>query len=290
MPGSGVSYVTWIMPLGTLVQFVLPRWLILPVLRFAGRIAFRFNRRQRERALANLRHVLGPDTATADLQRIARRQLEHIVIGYLDLLRGPVLRRQMTKLVEHDRAGLAALLGPPRHGVLITGHCGNWDLAGAFLAACGCRLSAVVEEIPRGWTRTFNRYRSVTGMETIPLSRLKAMSNAIKRGRWLTLVSDRDFTGAGLPCPSFDGTRPFPKGPAAFSLRHDKPIAYIHLLFQDRPGRPPYRFLCGELPRFPATGDRRRDVEEYTRQVAAHLDEIVARYPEQWLAFDAGWQ
>jgi len=290
MANKDISYVTWIMPLGTLVQFFLPRWLILPVLRFAGRVAFAFNRRQRERALANLRHVLGPDAPTDELRRAARRQLEYLVIGYLDLLRAPVLKRRVPSLVEWERDRLTALLGSPRSGVLITGHCGNWDLAGAFLSACGYHLSAVVEEVPRGWTETFDRYRSLNGMETIPMSRLKTMSDALKRGRWLTLVADRDFTGAGIPCRSFDAVRPFPKGPAAFSLLSGKPIAYIHLLFADRPGRPPYRLLCGELPGFAAIGDRRKDVAAYTREVARHLDGVVAEYPDQWLAFNAGWQ
>ena len=41
--------VTWLMPLGTLIQYMLPRWVIVRIARLAGVLAYHLNQRGRER-------------------------------------------------------------------------------------------------------------------------------------------------------------------------------------------------------------------------------------------------
>jgi lauroyl/myristoyl acyltransferase len=60
------SPITWLMPLGTLVQFMLPRWFLLPLARLAGILACRFDHRRRAGATENCRHILGPDADSAE--------------------------------------------------------------------------------------------------------------------------------------------------------------------------------------------------------------------------------
>jgi KDO2-lipid IV(A) lauroyltransferase len=174
--------------------------------------------------------------------------------------------------------------------VLVTPHLGNWDLAGVFLGARGYPISAVVEPIPRGWTRTFNRYRNATAMQTIPIPERRAIARALKDRRLLALVADRDFTGRGLPCPSFDAVRCFPKGPAAYALKFGTPVVLGYFVFQNRPGRPPY-YACVEPPiEFSPSGDTTADIDRLTRLIADSLNRLIARFPDQWPVFRAAWQ
>ncbi|MEO0082325.1 MAG: lysophospholipid acyltransferase family protein [candidate division WOR-3 bacterium] len=283
------SPVTWLLPLGTMVQFFLPRWAVLPVARFAGTVAFFLNHGQRKRVLENLRHVLGAGASEKTIARTARQTFVNLVIGYLDLMRGPVLKRRIVNWTEYRPGNLEAALKFGRGAILVTGHVGNWDLAAIFMTAYGYPLSAVVEPIPAGWTETFNRYRCLAEMEAIPIPERRKIADAIKRRRLLALVADRDLTGNGVVCPSFDSHRSFPRGPAAYALKYGLPVVVGCYVLQDRPGHRPYYGEVNPALEFQPTGDMARDIEDFTRLIARCLDDLVRRYPDQWFAFRAGW-
>ncbi|MEO0078833.1 MAG: lysophospholipid acyltransferase family protein [candidate division WOR-3 bacterium] len=276
--------------MGTLVQFMLPRWTMMLVARIAGHLAYLLNQRKRVRLETNCRHVLGPAATPAQIRQTVLRTFVHLVMNYFDLLRIPVLRRRITQLVEYDLHVLNQLMDQGRGCIIVTGHLGNWDLAGAFLAALGYPMSAVVEPVPRGWGRTFNRYRSATALETIPIPDHARIAEALQKKRVLALVADRDLTGSGIICPAFDARRSIPRGPAAYSLRYDVPIAIGYLVFQDRPGHRPYLGVVEEPLRFERTGNLDADVTALTGLIAQRLNQLIARYLDQWPVFAAGWK
>ena len=129
--------VTWLMPLGTLIQYMLPRWAVVPVAEIAGAIMHRFFHKGRARFEENLRHVLGPDAPEREIHAGSRRLCVHYVLNILDLLRIPVLKRRLTTLVEFDRRVADRFMADGRGLVIVTAHLGNYDLAGAFLAEIG---------------------------------------------------------------------------------------------------------------------------------------------------------
>ena len=277
------------MPLGTLVQFMLPRWFFVPLARLAGILLCRLDHRRRAGVIDNCRHILGSGADPAEVQAIVRRTFIHLAVNYLDLLRMPVLKRRVTRLVAADTGPLDRALARGRGAIMVTAHIGNWDLAGVYLTALGYRLSAVTEPIPAGWSKTFNRYRGVVGMETIPLTNRSAMVRALRRNRVFTLVADRDLTRNGVRCPAFDAHRYFPKGPAAYSLKYDVPIIIGHMLFDHRPGRPPYRARMDPPIEYEPVGDRKQDIRNLTLVVARRLNELIGQHPDQWLVFRADW-
>jgi KDO2-lipid IV(A) lauroyltransferase len=284
------SPITWLMPLGTLVQFALPRWFVLPLARLAGALAFRLSHRQRRRVIENQRHLLGPAAGEQEVRRSARRVFTNLATNYADLLRAPVLRRRVTNLARIDLRELDRVLAGGRGCILVTAHIGNWDLAGVCVTALGYPLSAVIEPIPAGWSRTFNRYRSTMNLETVPMNDRDAIARALSAARVFTIVADRDLTGRGLLCPAFDARRSFPRGPAAYALRYRLPLVIGYLVLNPEPGRPPYVGLIEPEVEFKPTGDMSRDIDELTRTIAARLNRVLALYPDQWLVFRANWQ
>jgi len=278
------------MPLGTLVQFMLPRWVMTRIAGIAGRLVFRLNRRQRGRLADNCRHVLGLAAPPEAIHRTVLQTFINLVMSYLDLLRVPVLRRRVVALGDFDSTNLDRVLAQGRGAILVTPHLGNWDLAGTFLGAHGYPISAVVEPVPRGWARTFNRYRSATAMQAIPIPQRAAIARAVKHGRLLALVADRDLTGNGIRCPAFDSYRAYPKGAAAYSLKYGVPIVVGYFVFQQKRGRPPYLGIVTPPIEYNKTGNMDRDIPAVTHLVAHHLNELIARYPDQWPVFQAGWQ
>jgi len=277
------------MPLGTIVQFMLPRWAVVPIAGLVGALMHRFNHRGRLRLEENLRHVLGQGTPDTKLRAATRRLFIHYVLNILDLMRVPVLRNRITKLVEFDRRGVDRLMAEGHGLIIVTAHVGNWDLAGVVLAASGYPLSAVVEPVPRGWDRTYNRYRQATRMEAIPIPDRRAIARALLRRRALALVSDRDLTGNGLLCPAFDAYRYYPKGPAAYALRLKPRLGIGACVFQHKRGRPPYVIDFRPLE-FTPSGSIEADVSALTLMIADAVNGMIRKYPDQWLVFRADWQ
>lgn len=291
MPGNRErqAAITWLMPLGTLVQFMLPRWVVVRIARLAGMLAYHLNRRGRERLMDNCRHVMGAGTPESEVKAAARRLFVHLITNYLDLLRVPVLKRRVTTLVEFDPRLADRMMAENRGLMVVTGHIGNHDLAGVCMAASGYPISAVFEPVPGGWARIFNRYRGATAMETIPTTNRSGIARALLRHRMLALVSDRDVTGNGMLCPAFDSYRYYPKGAAAYTLRLKIPIVIAACLFQHEPGRRPYRMYYRPLE-FTPSGDMDADVSAFTVTIADALNGIIREHPDQWLVFNADWQ
>jgi len=259
------------------------------IAQVAGTITYLLNRRGREKLMDNCRHVMGADTPEPEIKAAARGIFIHLVTNYLDLLSVPVIKRRVTKLVEFDSRGVDRMMSEGRGIVVVTGHIGNHDLAGVYMAARGYPMSAVYEPVPGGWADTFNRYRGATAMETISVSDRRAMARALLRHRLLALVSDRDITGNGTLCPAFDSYRYYPKGAAAYALRLQIPILVAACLFQYEPGRPPYYMYYRQI-RFTSTGDMNADVPAFTTEIAAALNNIIREHPDQWLVFNGAWQ
>jgi KDO2-lipid IV(A) lauroyltransferase len=291
MPGKKErrAAVTWLMPLGTIIQFMLPRWAIVRIARVAGALAYHLDRKGRERFTENCRHILAPGTPESEIAATARRLFFHYVLNILDLLRVPVMKHRVTRLVEFDPQAVDKMVAQNRGVLVVTGHIGNYDLAGVYMAAKGYPMSAVVEPVPGGWAETYNRYRSATAMETIPIPDRRAMIRALRHHRLLALVSDRDLTGNGILCPAFDSYRYYPKGAAAYSLRFKAPMVVAALLFQHKPGRRPYRLVYKPVE-FTPTGDVDANVTAFTHLMAAELNELIRLHPDQWLVFRGAWQ
>lgn len=277
------------MPLGTIIQFMLPRWVMVRLARVVGNLYYHFNRKGREKFMDNCRHVLAPGTPESEIRAAARRLFFHYILNVLDLVRVPVMRRRVTAMVEFDSREADRVVALNRGVVVVTGHLGNHELAGVFMAANGYPMSAVVEPVPGGWAETYNRYRSATAMETIPIPNRKTMIRALRQRRMLALVSDRDLTGNGLLCPAFDSHRYYPRGAAAYSLRFRAPVVVAGLVFQHEPGRRPYRMVYKSVD-FTPTGDASCDVAALTRLIAAELNDLIRRFPDQWLVFKGAWQ
>jgi KDO2-lipid IV(A) lauroyltransferase len=281
--------ITWQMPLGTIVQFMLPRWVVVRIALVAGAIAYRLDRKGRERFMENCRHILGPGTPETEIRATTRRLFYHYVLNIIDVMRVPVMKRRVTALVEMDTLAVDRMMAEDRGVVVVTAHLGNYDLAGVFMAARGYPMSAVVEPVPGGWAETYDRYRRATAMETIRLTERRDMIRALRRHRMLALVSDRDINKSGLLCPAFDSYRSYPKGAAVYSLRYHIPLLVAGLVFQHEPGRRPYRMVYKRLE-FTPTGDEEADVASFTGLIAAEINDLIRRFPDQWLVFDARWQ
>ncbi|MFC7622185.1 phosphatidylinositol mannoside acyltransferase [Microlunatus sp. GCM10028923] len=85
--------------------------------------------------------------------------------------------------------------------VVVLPHSGNWDLAGAWACLNLRPVSTVAEQLGEDEYAAFVKFREGLGMEVIAHTDPNALSTliaAVKAGRMVCLIGDRDLAGSGV--------------------------------------------------------------------------------------------
>ena len=231
----------------------------------------------------NLTLALGrPVDATSPLVREVFRNFGRY---FIEFFRGHRILPHLELQIE-GRHHLAAAAAPGRGVILLSAHLGNWELLGAVIVwHLGVPLSAVA--LPHEDTRVdglFNRQRARCGIEVIPLGEHAATSclRALRRGRFLGLLGDREFGETGIPVSVFGRLARLPRGPALLSVRAQAPMVPIFMLregvWRFRIDIEPPIWPCGHI-----TDDS--SLQELMVSYAAALERSIHRAPTQWLLF-----
>jgi KDO2-lipid IV(A) lauroyltransferase len=186
------------------------------------------------------------------------------------------------QLVTARRDGNGAILALP--------HLGGWEWAGRWLADVGNPVTVVVERIdPPELFDWFAELRSNLGMTVVALGPEagRATLQALKRNEIVCLLSDRNIGPGGVEVEFFGERTKLPAGPATLSLRTGAPLFPVAVYFTDKRNG----HLGIVRPPVPAErhGSLREDVTRVTQALAAELEHLIRRAPEQWHMFQPNW-
>src|SRR5215218_4949732 len=273
----------------------LPEPLAFALGRAGGRLYHRLDRRRREALAANLGQVLGPRTGRRELERAVRRGFASYGRYWVeafrleDLTPAEIRGRLRIEGREHIDTALAA----GRGAIFASPHLGNWDAGGAWLAASGYPATAVVERLrPAELYERFAAYRRALGLELLPLDdgseTMRGVLRALRAGRVVGLVCDRDLTGGGLPVRLFGAATVMPGGPASLALRTGATLLPC-AVYQDR-RRGHWHAVIRPLLRPEPSGDSRADVQALTQRLADEFERLIARAPDQWHVLSHHWR
>lgn len=173
--------------------------------------------------------------------------------------------------------------------VAMAGHCGNWELMGAYIAA---RFGAF-HAIARGMANPLvERYvkgvRERLGMRILhDREAVRAVPRLLRDGAAVGFLSDQATVGlASTYVPFFGRPAKTPRGAAVFALRFGAPVVAVHAVRQ-HDGR--YRVLAEEIP-VGDSGDRERDVDEIILRFSQVLERVVRAYPGQYFWQHRRWK
>ncbi|GIG92560.1 phosphatidylinositol mannoside acyltransferase [Plantactinospora endophytica] len=273
----------------------LPRPAAAALFRAAADYGYRKRDRGTVRLAANLRRVVGPELPEAELEELVRRGMRSYARYWLDVFRLPSRsREQLRDDFQLDGADLlAADMAAGRGAVVALPHSGNWDAAGAWVAANGWPIATVMERLkPEGVYERFLDFRRRLGMEILPThggarAPFDVLAERVAAGHLVPLLADRDLSARGVEVRFFDGRARMPAGPALLAIRTGAPL-YVAALWYDPAG--PRGRLTGplEVPA-PDSGPLDQRVRTLTQRIADHLAEGIARRPEDWHMLQRVW-
>ena len=240
--------------------------------------------RQIAAAFPNLRRVA--------VQRLARESYRHLGRTFIETaLLDSLGTDGLQKLVETVEGWeeIDDVMSKGNGAVLVTGHIGNWELAGAYVAARGIPLDAIVRGMANPLFDAYlNHTREAMGMTIVHDSdAVRRTPRSLRAGRAVAFVADQGVMGlASTFVPFFGRPAKTPRGAAVFALRFNVPVVFVVALRQPN-GR--YRIVIERIEA-PQTGDRDRDVDAIVARFTQHLEKWVRAVPAQYFWQHRRWR
>lgn len=241
----------------------------------------------------NLRQAF-PDEEPRWRRRVARASYRHLVRESIATFRMAGMDREEVRAsASMDPDELSAFkedLERGRGAVIVTGHLGNWELGGAWMAARGVPMEAVVQvQRNRRFNEDLRAVRERMGLETIPKQDApKGVLRALRAGHPVALVADQNLTRGGIFVEFFGRLASTARGPALFALRTGAPL-WIGCSVRV-PGRSPGYHIRFQRIDVEATGDTEGDVRRVTEAYTRILESWIRADPEQYFWHHKRWK
>lgn len=233
-----------------------------------------------------------PDLSHEAVVNLARESYRHLGRSFVETaLLDSIGKDGLQKLVETVEGWdeIEDVMSKGRGAVLVTGHIGNWELAGSYVAARGIPLDAIVRGMANPLFDAYiNHTREVMGMTVVHDSEaVRRTPRSLRGGRAVAFVADQGVLGlASTFVPFFGMPAKTPRGAAVFALRFEVPVVFVVALRQPN-GR--YRIIIERIEA-PQTGDRERDVDAIVARFTQHLEKWVRAVPAQYFWQHRRWK
>ena len=233
-----------------------------------------------------------PGLSAEDAMHIAEASYEHLGRTTIETAIVPEYsQREVLDLFERvdgwDVVERAQASG--KGALLVSGHIGNWELGGSYIAARGIALGVVTRRMQNP---LFDTYLTTTrrrlGMDVIPdAEAVRKVPRLVRSGGMVAFLFDQGAAGlASTWVPFFGRLAKTPKGPAVFALRLDVPVIFgcaIRLASG--------KFLMNfEEVHVTRTGERDRDVDAIVNAYTGTLERWVRKYPGQYFWHHRRWK
>jgi phosphatidylinositol dimannoside acyltransferase len=244
-------------------------------------------RRNYERALRRVR----PDLDDSEVARWTRRAFRNYGRYWLEGARLPSVSASVVqdRFTVVGREHLDRAMEAGAGTIMALPHVGAWEWGGAWLALEGYPMTAVAEPLePPELYDWFVSQREAMGLTVVALGpdSGRALLRALRAGKLVGLLCDRDIAGHGVPVEFFGEATTLPAGPAALALRTGAPVLPT-AVYAD----PERHHTAVIMPPLPAErrGRLHEDVARVTQDVARALEVLIRRAPDQWYMFQPNW-
>lgn len=261
--------------------------------RVLARFFYRVDRRHRRVGMENLRCAFGEHYSEAERDAIVRGVYEHFCMMLMEILHiprklHPTTWRDRITLVGHEPVLDRLMSGGPM--ILLSGHFGNWEMAGYLFGVFGFPPNSVARTLDNPYLDVFlRRFRERTGQKMIPKNGgYDQMLGVLRDGGILSFLADQDAGQRGLYVDFFGRPASTHKAIALLAIEHQAPVV---VGYARRIG-PGFRYEVGcdaiiEPHELTGGGD---DVRLLTQRYTAALEMVIRRSPEQYLWLHRRWK
>ena len=214
-----------------------------------------------------------------------RRTFVNMIANYCDFIRFYYVKRTVLgKITQIEPPNVP---GTDERFILLTGHFGNWELAGLFITYLGYQMVTVAESKGPG-ERMYQLFVNMRSRENLKVLRLEdpaigqLFKKSIDEGLNPVLLLDRDITKTGVSVQMGNKKALIPKGPYFFTKRHSLPMQ-LGVFFRIKHKK--YRYTSSIVPI-----DTVFKMKKDAQQAINSFIEVIKLNPYEWFAFDINWE
>lgn len=287
-----------------LVVFILVRSLIaliqalpfsmgMSLARVIAWLAYQVDRRHRRVALQNLESAFGDEYSDVERDRLVRRVYEHfarMIVEMVWIPRRLTVRNWKRYASLKNQEDAVRLFMEHRPTIIVTGHFGNWEMAGFLLAGLGLKSYAIARDLDNPYLhRYLLRFRQWTGQTILSKTGdFERIQKALVDRRVLIMVGDQSAGPRGYFVDFFGRPASTHKSIAILSMQYDAPIV-VGCARRDREGFH-YEVSSSSILDPRDYQDRGDGAWAMTRDFTALLEEVIRRSPEQYLWLHNRWK
>src|SRR5690606_5913781 len=189
-------------------------------------------------------------------------------------------------------AFLRKIVEQGRGGILLSGHVGNWEVAGHLLRRLDTRINVVMYDAEHEKIKSY--LESVTGERNFnvivirdDLSHVYAIGEALQKNELVCLHADRFVDPGEMEQLLLLGAAAkFPVGPFALAATFDVPVCVV---FAFKESNTHYHFFGLQTPSREADESNHDFSRRLMRFFVKQFEEKVLLYPEQWFNYYNFW-
>ena len=269
----------------------IPRLAAIGLMRIIGSLIFTFDKHGRQRTISHLTMAFGHEKSTAEISCLAGQVYRHFATALADTMRLPVILRQgINRLISvHGIHHLEQALAEG-HGVLmITGHFGNWELLGAWMAQNGYPLRVVGTTLENpGIDKIVVEMRNQAGYTNIARGAgTREILRSLRQGCAIGMLIDQDTKVQGAFVQFFGQLAHTPTGPVILARKFEIPIIPIFMHLKDDLS---YQIECEPPLDLEYTQDDAHDLIVNTQKCSDAYERVIRRFPAQWVWMHKRWK
>lgn len=279
---------------GSRLALALPERLVYGIANAGGVVWWRLSKRRRAVAARNLSRITGHPASSPYVSELSREAFKSYARYWLETFR--LVREDKDFFLHHFRSDTQHKIDEMRArgkgAIVVVGHLGNWDAAGAWAAARGNTLVTVAEVLrPRRMFEFFAEHRAQLGMVIFPAQKgvTDDLVAAVEDGAVVAILGDRDLKDTGPVVDFFGSPAHIPAGSASIALRAGVPpmVAGVYSVIHDD-GVRGWVAEIGDPIELPESSGEEA-VVELTKKVAKELERCIAKRPEEWHVLQPFW-
>jgi len=269
----------------------LPRRTAIWLMQGLGVLIFTFAKDDRLRTISQLSMAFGPEKSAAEIRALAAQVYRHFAIALADTMRLPVILSQGldTLISVQGIHHLEQALADGQGVLMITGHFGNWELLGAWMAQNGYPLRVVGTTLENpGVDKIVVEMRNQAGYTNIARGAgTRDIIRYLRQGCAIGMLIDQDTKVPGVFVHFFGRPTHTPTGPAILARKFKIPIIPIFMHLKDDLT---YQIECEPPLDLEYTADEARDLVVNTQKCSDAYERIIRRFPEQWVWMHKRWK
>ncbi len=256
-------------------------------------LLYHVDKRHRLVAMDNLRHAFGQQYSDLQRDQIVRGVYRHFCTMLMEIVHLPKTMHPHNwkdYMCLENAEELISLMLSKRPVMLVTGHLGNWEIAGYALGLFGFKTHAIARPLDNPYLdRYLREFREKTGQKVLAKKGdFDQMQEVLALGGTLATLADQDAGQRGLFVDFFGRPASTHKAIALLAIEYNVPLVVVGVTRRGQAGL--YQITVQDVIYPEQYAGAPDAVRAMTQRFTTGLEELVRQSPEQYFWLHRRWK